>query len=54
VRAELSRLIEMKRELIETETYRPNPAANCHWCDFKSLCPLFPEGQQVFDLAVPR
>jgi RecB family exonuclease len=54
VRAELSRLIEMKRELIESETYRPNPAANCHWCDFKSLCPLFPEGQQVFDLAVPR
>ncbi len=54
VRAELSRLIEMKRELIASETYRPNPAANCHWCDFKSLCPLFPEGQQVFDLAVPR
>ncbi|MEP6759445.1 MAG: ATP-dependent DNA helicase [Actinomycetota bacterium] len=50
VRAELSRLIGMKRALIATETYRPNPAANCHWCDFKSLCPLFPEGQQVFDL----
>jgi hypothetical protein len=44
----------MKRELIATETYRPNPVANCQWCDFKSLCPLFPEGQQVFDLAVPR
>jgi len=54
VRAELSRLIAMKRELIAIETYRPNPAANCHWCDFKSLCPLFPEGQQVFDLAVAQ
>jgi hypothetical protein len=52
VRAELSRLIAKKRELLASETYRPNPAANCYWCDFKSLCPLFPEGQQVFDLTV--
>jgi hypothetical protein len=50
VRAELSRLIGKKRELIEIETYRPNPAANCYWCDFKPLCPLFPEGQAVFDV----
>ena len=48
VRHELSRLIERKRNLLATENYRPNPAANCHWCDFKSLCPLFPEGQPVF------
>ena len=48
VKLELSRLIALKRELIDTEVYRPNPAANCHWCDFKSLCPLFPEGQPVF------
>jgi hypothetical protein len=50
VRAELSRLIGKKRELIAIETYRPNPAANCYWCDFKPLCPLFPEGQAVFDV----
>jgi superfamily I DNA/RNA helicase len=48
VKHELSRLIGLKRNLLETETYRPNPAANCHWCEFKSLCPLFPEGQPVF------
>ncbi len=50
VRAELSRLIAKKRELIATETYRPSPTADCFWCDFKPLCPLFPEGQPVFDL----
>jgi RecB family exonuclease len=48
VKQDLSRLIGLKRNLLETETYRPNPAANCHWCEFKSLCPLFPEGQSVF------
>jgi superfamily I DNA/RNA helicase len=48
VKQELSRLIGLKRNLLETETYRPNPAANCHWCEFKTLCPLFPEGQAVF------
>jgi RecB family exonuclease len=52
VREALSRLIDRKRDLIETEVYRPNPAANCYWCDFKTLCPLFPEGQPVFDLTV--
>ena len=46
---ELSRLIAKKRELIETEVYRPNPAANCRWCDYKPLCPLYPEGQPVFE-----
>ena len=47
----LADLIALKQELIDTEVYRPNPTANCFWCDFKSLCPLFPEGQPVFDVA---
>jgi hypothetical protein len=51
IRASLAALIAQKRELIDTEVYRPNPTANCFWCDFKSLCPLFPEGQPVFDVA---
>jgi superfamily I DNA/RNA helicase len=51
VRSALAELIALKRELIDTEVYRPNPTANCFWCDFKSLCPLFPEGQPVFDVA---
>jgi len=54
VRAELARLIALKRELNETEVYRPNPTANCFWCDFKSLCPLFPEGQPVFNETATR
>jgi hypothetical protein len=34
--------------------YRPNPTADCHWCDFRTLCPLFPEGQPLFPVeAVP-
>ena len=51
VREALAWLIAKKRELNVTERYRPNPTANCFWCDFKSLCPLFPEGQPVFDEA---
>ena len=51
VRDALAELIASKRNLIGTEVYRPNPTANCFWCDFKSLCPLFPEGQPVLDVA---
>ena len=51
VRAELSRLVAKKRELIEGEVYRPNPAANCFWCEFRPLCPLWPQGQPVFDVS---
>ena len=54
VREALAWLIAQKRELNETEVYRPNPTANCFWCDFKSLCPLFPEGQPLFDEAAAR
>jgi hypothetical protein len=54
VREALAWLIAQKRELNETEVYRPNPTANCFWCDFKSLCPLFPEGQPVFGEAAAR
>jgi hypothetical protein len=54
VREALAHLIALKRELNETEVYRPNPTANCFWCDFKSLCPLFPEGQPVFEEAAAR
>jgi superfamily I DNA/RNA helicase/RecB family exonuclease len=44
----LSALIGRLRTLYETEVYRPNTAADCHWCDFKTLCPLWPEGAPVF------
>jgi len=50
VRTELSRLVARKKELLVSEVYRPNPSADCHWCEFKSLCPLWPEGQPLFEL----
>lgn len=44
VRETLSGLIEREHALLASEVYRPNPSANCRFCDFKTLCPLFPEG----------
>jgi hypothetical protein len=48
MRERLADLIARKKELNETEVYRPNPYANCRFCDFQTLCPLYPEGQPVF------
>jgi RecB family exonuclease len=48
VRVALTGLIAHEKELIASEVYRPNPAADCHWCEFRSLCPLWPEGQELF------
>jgi hypothetical protein len=48
VRQALVDLIARKRELNETEVYRPNPRANCHFCEFKTLCPLYSEGTPLF------
>ena len=50
VREQLSGLIDRIRELDRLGTYRPNPAADCFFCDFKPLCPLYPEGQPVFPI----
>ena len=44
----LTGLIGRIRELDELETYRPNPGADCFFCDFKPLCSLYPEGQPLF------
>ena len=50
MRERLSGLVGRIRTLTEAETYRPNPAANCRYCDFQTLCSLWPEGQPVFPL----
>ncbi|MDQ3985580.1 MAG: ATP-dependent helicase, partial [Actinomycetota bacterium] len=37
-------------ELIEgvlNEDFRPNPEADCTWCRFKPLCPLWSEGKEL-------
>jgi superfamily I DNA/RNA helicase/RecB family exonuclease len=44
----LAGLIERIRELLRTEVYRPDPQAECRYCDFKSLCPLWPQGRELF------
>jgi superfamily I DNA/RNA helicase/RecB family exonuclease len=50
MRERLAELIHLKKDLNETEVYTPNPYANCRFCDFKTLCPLYPEGQPIFPL----
>jgi RecB family exonuclease len=52
--ARLSALIGQIRDLYRTETYRPSPAADCRYCDFKSLCPLWPEGRELFAVGAGR
>jgi RecB family exonuclease len=48
MKARLSGLIAQIRDLDRTEVYRPSPEANCRWCEFKPLCPLWPEGRELF------
>jgi hypothetical protein len=48
IRQRLAGLIERKRNLNAVGVYRPNPYANCRFCDFKTLCSLYPEGQPIF------
>ena len=50
MRERLAALIQRKKDLNASEVYRPNPYANCRFCDFKSLCPLYPEGQPLFSI----
>jgi superfamily I DNA/RNA helicase/RecB family exonuclease len=52
MRERLAELIRAKKALNETEVYTPNPYANCRFCDFKTLCPLYPEGQPVFPVDI--
>ncbi len=49
--ARLAGLIEQIRELLRAEVYRPSPQAECRYCDFKTLCPLWPEGRDLFPVA---
>ena len=54
MRERLADLIARKRELNERESARPNPYANCRFCDFQTLCPLYAEGQPVFPVEALR
>ncbi len=48
MRERLSALIGELRRLDREERYRPNPRADCFFCDFKTLCPLYPQGAPLF------
>ncbi|HWL90549.1 MAG TPA: PD-(D/E)XK nuclease family protein, partial [Actinomycetota bacterium] len=50
MREKLSGLIGELKRLNETSAYRPNSQADCFFCEFQSLCPLFPEGRPLFDV----
>ena len=54
MRERLASLIARKRNLNEREVFRPNPYANCRFCDFQTLCPLYAEGQPVFPVESVR
>ena len=32
---------------VRAEDFAPSPEANCYFCDFKPICPLWPEGREV-------
>ncbi|MGH2596456.1 MAG: ATP-dependent helicase [Actinomycetota bacterium] len=40
-------LVELKRSE-EVERYRPRSQADCFFCDFKTLCSLYPQGAPLF------
>jgi RecB family exonuclease len=48
MRERLAALIARKKALNDGAPIRPNPYANCRFCDFHTLCPLFPEGRPIF------
>lgn len=44
------KVLERLPQLIEgvvREDFRPSPEADCKWCKFKHLCPLWPEGREL-------
>jgi superfamily I DNA/RNA helicase len=50
MRERLSGLVGELKRLNDSGTYRPDPQADCFFCEFQSLCPLFPEGRPLFDV----
>ncbi|MDQ3752478.1 MAG: ATP-dependent helicase [Actinomycetota bacterium] len=42
----LERLPGLMEEVL-AEDFRPNPEADCRWCKFKPLCPLWAEGKEL-------
>ena len=32
---------------VRAERFAPSPEANCMWCRFKPICPVWPQGAEV-------
>jgi hypothetical protein len=32
---------------IRSERFEPDPEADCQWCRFKTICPMWPEGGEA-------
>jgi superfamily I DNA/RNA helicase/RecB family exonuclease len=41
-----ARILELL-DAVRQERFAPNPEANCLWCSFKPICPVWPQGQEV-------
>ncbi len=37
-----------------SEDFTPSPHADCRFCDFKPLCPLWPQGQELLGATAPE
>ncbi|MDP9330248.1 MAG: ATP-dependent helicase [Actinomycetota bacterium] len=48
MRERLSENLAHLKLLNERERFRPNPNANCFFCEFRSLCSLWPQGAPLF------
>jgi len=48
MRERLSWLLAELRRLDAEERYRPSSQADCFFCDFKTLCSLYPQGAPLF------
>lgn len=47
IQGRLSELLGELRDLQTSENYRPSSTAECRFCSFKALCPIWPEGREV-------
>jgi RecB family exonuclease len=39
--------LEDLADRVRAEDFAPNPEADCQWCSFKTICPVWPQGAEV-------
>jgi hypothetical protein len=44
----LTGLIDRLADHRERGSFPPNAGASCRFCDFRPLCPMWPEGRELF------